>query len=153
MADIIPDSDFRIDINDIEFITNGERASSINLNRALKQYITKNNTILERISDILNDHAQSLQTGSLTPLEKINSDGTNISNVHLGAYVIRNNNISVLNGLPIGWNCYILATQNITINLGAESVFGTGGTSFTLTKDKTIEIVKLTTTSWSVINR
>lgn len=149
----LSEDDVKVNPNDIEFITNGERASSINLNRALKQFITKNNDVLETIRVIINEHDQSLSTGSLTPLEKINNDGTNISSVHLGAYVVRGNNISVQNGLPVGWKCHVLATANIQINLGLESVFGTGNTTFTLAKDKTIEIVKVTTTRWSVINR
>lgn len=135
-------SNFSVDLNDIEWITNGERASSINLNRALKQYITKNNVIMDNIESILSGTQGLSVYGGL---ENINALNNPITAEDLGSYLLRKYNTIIPSGLPIGWNCWIIS-DNASIELS----FDGDNTTTSISANKTVKLVKLSDTRWLI---
>ena len=145
----------KIELNEIEWITNGERASALNLNRALKQFLTKNNAILDDLDTRLSEVTPEEGQETATLLKKINHSNDNITAELLGQYAVRSRSISVQTGLPQGWNCHITTESNdIIISLGSDTIIETGANNFTIPAGRTAELVKVTNSKWVVnINR
>ena len=139
----------KINISDIEWITNGERASSINLNRALKQFITKYNASIDEINSAMGLSATfSLDSGNSNI--EISTGKGNIVESDLGKYVLRSNSISVPNSLSIGWYCYVVSENgNITINLGTDKLMS-GKNSFVVGSGELVKLIKLTESKWII---
>lgn len=139
----------KINISDIEWITNGERASSINLNRALKQFMTKYNASIDDINLALSGRSTpSLDSGNSNI--EISTGTGNITESDLGKYVLRSNSISVPKSLSIGWYCYVVSENgNITVNLGSEKLMS-GKNSFVVGSGELVKLIKLTETRWVI---
>lgn len=138
-------ANYEININDIEWITNGERASSLNMNRPLKQYITKNNMLMNQ----LGNKVDLLGTGP--SLENIDSTNNLVKENNLGDYLLRGSDVVIPAGLPVGWNCWIISDgADITVSFETTEVDNSGEASFVLTSDKTVKIVKISELRWLV---
>lgn len=137
----------KVELNQIEWITNGERASSLNMNRPLKQFITKYNISIDELNDSLNNIV--LPEGSR--YINVSTGSSNIMDSHLGYYLVRNNSISVEPNLPKGWNCYVVSENNdITIDLVNDTTVEMRSNTFTIPTGRTAKLVKVTDTKWAV---
>ena len=137
----------KIELNQIEWITNGERASALNMNRPLKQFMTKYNMVIDEFNYIINNGVLQEPGRHVN----ISTGSSNIMDSYLGYYLVRNNSISVESNLPIGWNCYIVSENNdITIDLVNDTTIETGSNTFTIPTGRTAKLVKVTDSKWSV---
>lgn len=137
----------KVELNQIEWITNGERASALNMNRPLKQFITKYNLSIEEINNSLRNVL--LPEGNR--FINVSTDSSNITDSHLGYYVVRSNSISVEPNLPMGWNCYVVSENNdITVDLLNDTTVEMGSTTFTVPTGRTAKLVKVTDSKWAV---
>lgn len=134
----------KIEPNQIEWITNGERASSLNVNRPLKQFITKYNISIDEINN-------SLSNSSSNIMKSINRSNNNVSESMLGEYVVRGGNVNVDEGLPIGWTCFIVANlATIEVDFGTESIISSSLSKFTLPTFEVAKLVKIDQNGWLV---
>ena len=137
----------KVELKQIEWITNGERASALNMNRPLKQFITKYNLSIEEINNSLRNVL--LPEGNR--FINVSTDSSNITDSHLGYYVVRSNSISVEPNLPMGWNCYVVSENNdITVDLLNDTTGEMGSTTFTVPTGRTAKLVKVTDSKWAV---
>lgn len=137
----------KVELNQIEWITNGERASSLNMNRPLKQFITKYNISIDELNNSLND----IVSPEASRYINISTGSSNITDSHLAHYLVRNNSISVEPNLPTGWNCYIVSENNdITIDLVNDTTVETRSNTFTIPTGRTAKLVKVTDSKWAV---
>lgn len=137
----------RINLDEIEWITNGERACSSNLNRSLKQYLARNNIAIDEMNNSLSNIV--LPEGSR--YINVSTGSSNITDSHLGYYLVRNNSISVEPNLPKGWNCYIVSENNdITIDLVNDTTVEMRSNTFIIPTGRTAKLVKVTDSKWAV---
>ena len=137
----------KIKLDEIEWIANGERANSSNLNRSLKQYLTRNNIAIDEINNSLSNIV--LPEGSR--YINVSTDSSNIMVFHLGYYLVRNNSVSVEPDLPMGWHCYVVSENNdITIDLVNDTTIEMGSSTFNIPTGRTAKLVKVTDSKWAV---
>ena len=137
----------KVELNQIEWITNGERASSLNMNRPLKQFITKYNISIDELNNSLNN----IVLPEVSRYIDVSTGSSNIMDSHLGHYLVRNNSISVESDLPRGWNCYIVSENNdIIIDLVNDTTVEMGSNTFTIPTGRTAKLVKVTDSKWAV---
>lgn len=137
----------KVELSQIEWITNGERASALNMNRPLKQFITKYNTNIDELNDSLRNVI--LPEGSR--YINVSTGSSDITDHHLGYYLVRSNSISVEPDLPRGWNCYVVSENNdITIDLLNDTTVELGSSTVTVPTGRTAKLVKLTDSKWAV---
>lgn len=138
----------KIELSQIEWITNGERASALNMNRPLKQFITKYNMSIDEINNSLSNGSPG---GGGSRYINVSTDSSNVMDSHLGYYLVRSNSISVEPNLPLGWNCYIVSENNdITIDLLNDTTIEMGSNTFTIPAGRTAKLVKVTDSKWAV---
>lgn len=138
----------KIELNQIEWITNGERASSLNMNRPMKQFLTKYNISIDEINDAF-DNFQPDLTPILTKVIDKTDDEIGLDS--LGKYNIRDLSTTVAAGLPIGFNFHIVADgSDISIFLSGETILSTNEDSCLLENGSIAKFVKLDELRWIV---
>lgn len=80
------------------------------------------------------------------------SDNTEaIKKAHLSSIQVRSLDTSVEQGLPVGWNCKIVAKgSDITVDLGSEVALETQATTFLVYGNGSVELIKISETEWLV---
>lgn len=137
----------KVELNEIEWITNGERASSLNINRPLKQFLTKYNISI----DDMNNSLSNIVLPEGNRYINVSTDSSNVTDSHLGYYLVRNNSISVEPNLPMGWNCYVVSENNdITIDLLNDTTIEMRSNTFIIPTGRTAKLVKVTDSKWAV---
>lgn len=140
----------KVELNEIEWITNGERASSLNINRPLKQFLTKYNISIDDIQEAL-DNFEPVVDFKPLKMKNINRSTSNVTECMLGEYVVREGNVIVDEGLPIGWTCFIVANlATIEVDFGTDSIRSSSLSKFTLPTFEVAKLVKIDENGWLV---
>lgn len=139
----------KIELSQIEWITNGERASALNMNRPLKQFLTKYNINIESINRALED----IEVIQPSKNKVVNQSIQVISENDSGSYNIGTSEITVAGGLPIGFNFYVVvdaaAAPSVIISLTEETIISTSESSYRL-EGGVAKFVKIDDTRWVV---
>lgn len=132
----------KVELNQIEWITNGERASALNVNRPLKQFITKYNINIEALMGIQSS-TQKVVNQSVRVIAENDSESYNIGT----------SEITVARDLPIGFNFYVIvdvtAAPTVNISLTGESILSTSENSYLL-ESGVAKFVKIDDKRWVV---
>lgn len=136
----------KIELSQIEWITNGERASALNMNRPLKQFITKYNINIDSIN-------QALKSIGPSTIKAVNQSIQEITENDSGSYNIGTPEIAVAGDLPIGFIFHVVVdvtvSPTVSISLTGESILSTGESSYLLAGG-VAKFVKIDDTRWVV---
>ena len=140
----------KVELSQIEWITNGERASALNMNRPLKQFMTKYNINVETINQAL-EGLGSFEGPQPSTKKVVNRSIQVISENDSGSYNIGTSEITVAGNLPVGFNFYVAVDPTVStvviISLTEETIISTSESSYRL-ESGVAKFVKIDDTRW-----